>query len=58
MFTREGDRQRHMGTTLHPGEVLSAARRAEIYAETRAARRQFCVHCGHILLRVESRRRH
>jgi hypothetical protein len=57
-FTREGDRQRHLSTTLHKGEAITPDRRAEIMAETRDSHRQYCIHCGRILLRVESRRRH
>lgn len=57
-FTREGDRVRHMSTTLHRGETLSSQRIAEIMAETRETHRQYCVRCKRIMLRVNSRRRH
>jgi hypothetical protein len=57
-FTREGDRVRHMSTTLHRGETLSSQRIAEIMAETRETHRQYCIRCKRIMLRINSRRRH
>jgi hypothetical protein len=57
-FTREGDRARHLATTLHRGELLSPQRIADIMAETRETHRQYCIRCKRIMLRVNSRRRH